>query len=340
MIREKKVQASAYIVRNNDTKILNRSTSGGFFYGICQYVITKGGIVFGAGFNDDLSVGHKSAKTLEECIQFLGSKYVQSSIRDVFSEVEMYLKNGKLVCFSGTPCQVSGLKSYLKIEYDNLISVDLVCHGILPEKMWKQYCAYQEREHNSSILSASFRSKKYGYQNSMMNLNFYDQSYFGSSRIDPYLKTFYSNIALRPSCYECKFKGVDRVSDFTIYDCWNAHSILGIKDDDAGYTNVIAHTDHAIAIMSSIQGIEKHLVELECIVPSTGGMITKSAKMNPNMTAFMKLYVEEGFEKAFSKYLPVTLKDRCIEFVKIRLRNIAGFRRISKLKRELARKNK
>lgn len=340
MVEMKDVQTKAYIVRNNDVKILNRSTSGGFFYGICEYVIAKGGIVFGAILDENLTVVHKSAKTLEECIQFLGSKYVQSSIRNVFSEVETYLQKGVLVCFSGTPCQVAGLKSYLRTEYNNLILVDLVCHGVLPDKLWKQYCTYQEKEHKRPISSASFRSKKYGYQNSMLNLNFEGQSYYGSSRIDPYLKTFYSNIALRPTCYECKFKGVDRVSDFTVYDCWNAHIILGIKDDDAGYSNVITHTDRSVAIMSSMNGIEKHLVDLESILPSNGGMVTKSAKMNPNTTAFKKLYVEEGFEKAFRMYLPITIKDKCIEFIKIRLRNISIFRRLSKLKRELERKSK
>lgn len=148
---------------------------------------------------------------------------MQSDLGDCFSEIKKHLMQETKVCFIGTPCQVYGLKSYLRKEYDNLVTVDLVCHGTPSPKLWKKYLDEQKDKYHSEIDDIVFRNKTYGYHSGTMRIRFKNQFvYYGSARVDPMLKSFFAEISSRPSCYQCHFKSVERCSDFTIYD-YNSH---------------------------------------------------------------------------------------------------------------------
>lgn len=327
--------SSAYIARNKELDIVKYSSSGGFFDALCKLVIQNGGVVVGAVYADDFSVHHKCAETIEDCKKFYGSKYVQSELDDIFYLVKKHLMNGKFVCFSGTPCQIAGLKQYLNKDYENLLLVDLVCHGVPSPMLWKKYLSMMETKYHSKVVRANFRSKKYGYQSSSMNLKFENSmDYYGSPRIDVLLKTFYSNIALRPCCYKCPFKGAERTSDITIYDCWHGASILGTRDDDLGYTSVLVRGDKGQKVIEQLAVyLMLYKESIERVVPINGGMMTACAKKHRNRDDFYIAVNNEGLEKAFDRFLPVSPKDMVVENVKAALSKTGFLHRISRTKK-------
>lgn len=331
---------ATYIVRNKAPRILMKSTSGGFFYGLCQYVCSQNGAVYGVVIDEELRVLHIRTDNIDDCEKFLGSKYVQSFTTNVYKSVKKDLDDGLLVCFSGTPCQVQGLYNYLnRKSYDNLILVDIVCHGIVSGDIWNSYLEYESKKNKAPVSDVQFRSKKYGYQNSVMKICAGTTEIYSTSRTNPYLKCFYSNIALRDSCYKCPAKTLKRVSDFTIFDCWNAHAILGKKDDDKGYTNVFIQSSRGAEIIEKLDSyMEIYKVKLEDIIPKSGGMILKSSSMNPNRSAFLNELCTNGFESAVTHYLYIHKKDYVIEKIKILTCRVGFFRRISKYKRKVLRK--
>jgi len=193
----------AVVLRTKDTETLFHSTSGGFFTPLANWIFEHNGVVVGAGFTDDFEVVHTFIdKDSRERVQALrGSKYVQSNLIDCFPTVKQYLEQGKLTCFSGTPCQVSGLKSFLKKEYNNLITVDVVCHGTPSPKLWNRYLEYMKNKYKSAIKELNFRKKTYGYHCGTMEVVFEaGRIYHGSARTDLMLKSFFSELASRPSC--------------------------------------------------------------------------------------------------------------------------------------------
>ena len=327
------------MVRCKDKKVLKRSTSGGFFYPMSKYVIKRGGVVYGVLIDEAFVIRHGRAQKTAECIRFLGSKYVQSRLDGIFRDVKGDLEEGRLVCFSGTPCQVHGLARYLGKQYDNLVLVDLVCHGVTSAKLWEMYTDYVQEKRGSALREVHFRSKKYGYNNSTMHLRFDDGDYYGTNRVDPYLKTFFSDIALRPSCHDCRFKTVKRVSDFTIFDGWNVGEAVG-NHDDLGYTNVIVQSEKAKEILKELEAdLEIYPGVLRHMIPKVGAMTLGSARVHPMREQFQELLRQEGFEAAVDRYLKITGMDFAIEKTKLMLRDSKIFRKIARKKREIVRKS-
>lgn len=306
----------AYIVRCQDNEILRNSSSGGFFTALCKFIISKNGVVFGAAFDEQWNVKHCFAETLEQCAAFQGSKYVQSNIKGIFHQVKEFLTAGRWVCFSGTPCQVEGLQNYLNKKYENLILVDFVCHGVPSASLWKEYLCV----HNiKNIKKINFRDKCFGYQLSGMSIDYTgNKKYFATARTDIMLKTFFSHIALRWSCYKCNFKGIKRCSDFTVYDAWHVENILGIKDDDKGYTNVIVRGNKAEIIINEIkEQLYFYPVFLQEIIPVHGGMLMHSAEKHKYRDDFYKSMNKIGIKNSVNKFLKIKPTDLIIEKIKI-----------------------
>ncbi|MFR7991436.1 MAG: Coenzyme F420 hydrogenase/dehydrogenase, beta subunit C-terminal domain [Lachnospiraceae bacterium] len=325
----------AFIVRNKNEEIVHTSSSGGFFAALCAYVIEKKGVVFGAGFGSDWEVRHCRANSIDECKSFQGSKYVQSNMEGVFPSIKKLLNEGVLVCFSGTPCQTEGLVNFLGEMYDNLILVDLVCHGVPSPKLWRLYLALMTKRYTSKIKDVNFRSKKYGYQSSAMSLKFENGTeYCGSARVDIMLKSFFSHISLRPICYSCPFKGERRVADFTIYDCWHAASILAIKDDDMGYTSVLVRNANALRIITALEKyLDIYEKPIAKILPINGGMLNKSATPNINRKHFYEEIDFVGLQNTFDKYLFVSKKDYAIEKIKAVISKTGILYRLARMKK-------
>lgn len=298
----------AYIVQSKDKNILRRSTSGGCFSLIAQWVIEQGGAVFGAAFDDDMEVCHIEAEDSECLKKFQGSKYVQSNIGDSYKEAKNELENGKYVCFSGTPCQIAGLKSYLNKDYSNLVTVDVVCHGVSSPKFWNKYKVYYENKYGAKIINASFRNKKYGYNRSSMQLDFSNGNSINRFTMDDYfLSAFFAEICSRPSCHNCAFKITNRNSDFTIFDCWNA-TAFSKQMTKEGATNLFVHTYTGRKIFESIKsGMIYEEIDYKKAVKSDGPMMVSSTVPNINRTDFFKDLNLLSICKLKEKYYPNSL---------------------------------
>lgn len=247
---------------------------------------------------------------------FRGSKYVQSDLGTCFKKIKEYLEQNRKVCFVGTTCQVNGLKNFLQKGYDNLVTVDLVCHGTPSPKLWEKYLDYQKGKYNSEIEEISFRNKTYGYHSGTMKIQFKNgKKYFGSARVDLMLKSFFSEISSRPSCYQCVFKTLKRCSDFTIYDCWHAADLIeNLKDDDKGYTNVIVQSNKGAKILELIkEDYEIYPANTQKAISSDGIMILNSAKPHLRRCEYYNDFDKEPLDEHIQKFIPITRKDILIE---------------------------
>ena len=222
-----------YASQSKDETLRLQSSSGGIFSLLAEYIIRKGGIVFGARFNEKMELVHEYTETINGLAPFRGSKYVQSKIGDSFKQVEYFLKQGRMVLFSGVPCQIAALKLYLQKEYDNLLTVDVICHGVPSEAVWRAYGKVIGAQ-----LPLSFRDKSTGWQQYSVQLNGTAHPY----RKDPYMRLFLSDVILRPSCYHCPAKGASRVSDLTLADFWGIQNVDPTMFDDKGTSLVLVHS--------------------------------------------------------------------------------------------------
>ena len=217
-----------YLAFHENNEILERSTSGGAFSAIAEVFCAKEYAIFGAAFDENLTVQHNNIIDRKELYKFSGSKYVQSVIGKSYSHAEAFLKNGKRVLFSGTPCQIAGLRSYLGKEYENLLCVDLICHGVPSPLVLKKYISFLENKRGKKIEYISFRDKsKHGWLIPCTRIDFVssERAEYHLTADDLYGKISLNNIALRESCYSCKFAKSKRVGDLTIGDFWGAETL-------------------------------------------------------------------------------------------------------------------
>lgn len=330
-----------YIVNNKDNKIRMQSTSGGAFSAISDYVINKDGIVYGACFDDDFNVLHVGVKTKEEIYRLRGSKYVQSDLGETFKEIKKHLEEGKMVCFSGTPCQVEGLRNYLRKDYENLITVDVVCRAVPSPKLYKNYLKYIQKEklNNEKITKVSFRDKeKYGYKYSTMTIKGETKEYRNGVETDPYLRAFFHNISDRPSCYNCQFRTIDRKSDFTIWDCFITENFEKSMDDNLGTTRVVIHTKKGEEIFNCIkdQFIYKQ-VEVEKLIADV-----KELKCDVEENKIRKQFFEDidkiSTKELFNRYFPNTLRVKLERLARKGLVHFPFYKRLKRVAKKIVKR--
>ncbi|MCC3348772.1 Coenzyme F420 hydrogenase/dehydrogenase, beta subunit C-terminal domain [Phocaeicola coprocola] len=324
----------SYVIQHKNNEIRRDSTSGGFFSAICDYVIAQNGYVFGAVYNEKMEVVHYGTNQKEEIKRFRGSKYVQSQIGNTYQETKSLLLKGYLVCFSGTPCQIAGLKNFLRKEYTNLITVDLVCRGNPSPLLLKKYLAYQEKYYNSKITKVKFRDKYYGYDFSTMTLEFQNEKiqYHYGMEGDPMLKFFFLDLCSKPACHQCKFKTIERVSDFTIFDCWNAKSFTK-KMDKKGATHVFIHSSKGHEVFEQLKSyFHYQKTDIQQAVRQDGCMILSSTTPSKNREQFFNDLNSLPFDKVQKKYFPLTLKRKLIIKLKPFLYYIGVFKFYMRLK--------
>ena len=254
VVKEKEFYPKAYIVQNKDDKVRFQSTSGGFFSLIAEEIIKLGGVVFGASYDKNFVVCHSYVTKVEDLSKFRNSKYVQSEVRNTYFETKMFLKNQRLVCYSGTPCQIAGLLNYLGEKYDNLVTIDLVCHSVPSPLIFKKYIEYQSKKYGIPD-TIVFRDKTLGYSFSTMAFykkNISKSFYREGSESDIWFRAFLGGFCDRDSCYNCTFQKWPRNSDFTIWDCFKVNKLNKNFDDNKGTTSAIAWTDKAQNIILSL----------------------------------------------------------------------------------------
>lgn len=300
---------AAFAVRAKEDEVRRESSSGGIFSLLAQSTLDKGGAVFGASLCSDMKVRHVCVERMEDIPLLRGSKYVQSEIGDSYKRAKDILSEGREVLFSGTPCQVGGLFSFLGRGYDNLLCVDIVCHGVPSPYAWEKYLEMREEKARATAVGASFRDKSAGWRDFSMRVDFSDgKSYVGSHRDDEYMKAFLSNLSLRPSCYNCRFKGVSRAADMTLADFWGVDKVLPEADDANGVSLVLAHSEKARRILDSISDVVTlHKAPVEDSLKYNRAA-TESVARPKRRDAFMKKLLSSSFDsslKAVTDPVPI-----------------------------------
>ena len=234
-------QPKVYAVKHKDEATRAASRSGGIFTALSDYILSSGGVVYGCVLTGEFDAAHIRADNTEERNRMRGSKYIQSKLGDTFKNVQADLDTRKNVLFSGTSCQVAGLKKYLGKEYDNLFCVDIVCHGVPSKKVWDAYLHWQEQKNHSKITSVDFRNKKdFGWHDHVETL-YFENGKFTNSRV--FKELFYGHTVLRPSCYECPYKSVMHPGDITIADYWGIEKAAPEFDDNKGVSLVLVNNE-------------------------------------------------------------------------------------------------
>ncbi len=230
-----------YAVKHKDSIIRSASRSGGVFTALSDVILADGGAIFGCVLKEDHLAYHIKAESVEKRDEMRGSKYIQSNVGDTFIEVKSELDSGRMVLFSGTSCQVDGLKCFLGKEYPNLLCVDIVCHGVPSPKVWLEYLKWQERRNKKSIVAVNFRNKaEFGWAAHVESLYTSDGSVINSS---VFRELFLRENILRPSCYECKYKSVFHPGDITIADYWGIDKACPGFNDNKGVSLVLVNSE-------------------------------------------------------------------------------------------------
>lgn len=238
--------------KNIETRL--NSSSGGIFTALAKRVIMDNGIVYGAMLNERLSAEYYAADSLEKLEGLRKSKYIQSNIsQEILNSVQGELQNRSKVLFCGLPCHVEAVKRHIKSDYDQLYTIDFVCHGVPYQKAWDRYVAFQESLHRSKIKAVDFRNKKESWRKYSIKLEFENGDIYCRQYMeDPYMQAFLYDLILRPGCYYCKCKGIERNSDITIGDFWGIENIFPEIDDDKGTSVIITHSKKGEMLLHSV----------------------------------------------------------------------------------------
>ena len=299
--------AAAYAAIDLNEPARLNSTSGGVFSALCQWIFDQGGAVFGAAYADDFSVEHRCVQSVDELPALRTAKYAQSRIGDSFREVKRLLADGRYVLFSGTPCQVGGLRAFLGEDHERLVLVDLVCHGVPSPAVWSRYIDYRSKTDVSGAAPAAInlRSKETGWPGYSVRFDYENGMHYSvRNSEDPFIRCFVGNLCLRPSCYDCQFKGTSRSSDFTLGDYWGVWSQLPEYNDGKGTSIVLVHSPKGCMIWSEIEArIKSQEVDIAHCMDENVSAI-QSAKMPDMRNPFMQRYLEEDFSTLIEEFLP------------------------------------
>lgn len=293
---------SAYAAVNLDNETRDKSSSGGIFSLLAMYVLDKQGIVFGAALDDDLQVKHMAICSPDELYKFQGSKYVQSDLRGIYKQVKTYLQQEKYVLFSGTPCQIEGLRLFLQRDYPNLFLVDIICHGVPSPLVWREYLKYIRKAYQKQIKNIHFRDKKDGWLKFCTLIQFTDDTikYIERNK-DCFMKAFLTNISLRPSCSTCLFKTKARNSDITLADFWGIEQVLPAMHDDRGTSLLVIHSEKGQRLLHAIEKKCRYQsVNLDAAVECNSAMI-HSVAAHPKRNIFFSLLGNFPFDKLVNK---------------------------------------
>ena len=298
-LKEENVAYAAYM---KNEEIRKQSSSGGIFTLLAEYIIKQNGVVFGAQFDESFKVIHSDVDNIHDLGKFRGSKYVQSDILESYKKVRKLLNENRKVLFTGTPCQIEGLKSFLKQEYENLYTQDIICHGVPSPLVWEKYKEFRKNIDGESPIKIAFRNKDTGWK--LFNMKFdYDKfSYFQNQRNDLFMQAFLKNTCLRDSCYSCAFKNEDKVSDITLGDYWGIQNVHPEMDDDKGISAIIINSSKGQELFEAIkQDLVWKETEYENIKKYNSALI-KSAKKDLNRKKFFENLNKIPFDELVKKY--------------------------------------
>lgn len=318
-----------YAAKNKNISERYHSTSGGIFPILAKYVLSQGGIVAGAAYDDHFVVRHIFIESTEQIHLLQGAKYSQSRIGDSFAEIRKLLQSGRIVLFSGTPCQCSGLMNYLGENYKNLIMADLICHGVPSPKVWQAYIDYRSNKENNGIRpkEINMRSKtsgwsRYGYSTEFDYGNGHITRAHNSQ--DLFMKIFVGNLCLRDSCSNCVAKGIERCSDFTLGDYWGVWNQHPEIDDDKGVSIVFVHTKKGKKIFETLRAQMEYIeVDVDSAYKENPSLVA-SSKAHDKRAEFFKRVNKDIFEELVDEYFPLrkTKKSEVFQRLKGKLKRL------------------
>lgn len=280
-----------YGMRCTDKVLLHKGSSGSIFSLLAKYVIQNHGIVFAAGFDKNNKVIHKECADLNELENLQRSKYVQSELNDCFKRIKNYLNKDNKILFVGTPCQVSGLISYLRKPCQNLLTIDFVCHGVPSPGVWEEYL----KTIGDNISDINFRDKLTGWPSYSFSYVLKGRKYAELASNNTYMKGFLHDLYLRPSCYNCKFKSFSSGSDITLSDFWGVWKIYPRWNDGNGAGVVSLNTKKGFEFIANISpsSYEKVTVSFNDVYVRYNGSAIKATKMNNKRILFFNRFKKE-----------------------------------------------
>ena len=309
-------KTTAWAAINLTDKIRLNSSSGGVFTLIAEKIIDDlGGVVFGAAFSEDFrTVRHIWVDNTDDLKMLRGSKYVQSRIDDAYQQAKKFLDSGRKVLFTGTPCQIGGLYSYLRKPYDNLYTQDIICHGVPSPMVWKKYVEEREQKASSKTQQMSFRYKKYGWKSYAILFEFANNTAY--ERIinrDPFMKAFLSNVCLRPSCYECTFKSTIRQSDITLADFWGVWNVFPDMYDDRGTSAILIHSSKGQELLDAVNSNMKSVSVGVETVKKYNPAVDSSVVLTKNRRVFFNTIKEYRLDISVKKVCGTSLINRIVK---------------------------
>ena len=300
-------ESQVYLLRHKDDEVVKHSSSGGAFTAIVQAYYDKNCIIFGAAYEENLKVVHNYIKDIKELRKFRKSKYVQSNVKDTYSEVKKFLLDRKKVIYSGTPCQIAGLKNYLAKDYENLLCIDLICHGVPSQKVFDKYIEFLEKKYGCEIKEISFRerTKKNDKWNSRnIAILFNDgKKIIEDSITNRYLLGYHGRLFFRKSCGTCKFASIKRNSDITIADCWGIEKLFKDVDVHEGQSLVIINTEKGKKFFEKVkinQNVTPLSIEFAIL---SNAQFSSPTKFHKNRAMFYDNIDKIQFDKLISKCL-------------------------------------
>lgn len=294
-----------YVCYNRDKEVRAKSSSGGIFTLLATEIINRGGVVFGAAFNDDFSLSHQYIKNINELDKLRTSKYFQSNIGDTYKKAKEFLDADRYVLFTGTPCQIEGLLSFLGKKYEKLYTQDIVCHGVPSPKVWKKYMEYRYKVDKQNPKKINFRDKKQeGWRLFSLCFNYGETEYAKNQREDLFMRAFLKDVCLRDSCYKCSFRKKNRLSDITLADCWGIENIRPELDDDKGTSLILVNSEKGKELYKTIENsIVSFQTTMDKAIESNPAII-KSPGENKYRDKFFYGLDNEKFDKLVIRCTP------------------------------------
>lgn len=317
---------NTYAAISNNVDIRLKSSSGGVFTLLSEYIFSQNGVAYGVAMSEECrSAVFLRANDISELAPICGSKYLQAKVGDTFNRVKADLEAGTPVLFTGVGCQINGLKTFLGKDYENLYCVDVLCHGVPSPALWRKYVDNFEKKNGRKLISVNFRCKHNGWANyRMKRIDSDNQESYSPMRKDPYMQMFLRDYCLRPSCYECHAK-IKKRSDMTIADFWGIESVAPEMNDGKGTSLVLVRTEKGRQLFCSIKdrldfkevsyedGVKENPVEYKSVErPSERDTFFG----NMNKMSFEKLrnkYIKEPFWKKVGRKVILIIKNQHIQ---------------------------
>lgn len=305
MLHPESERSAKFVIgaKHQDAAVRKESSSGGAFSLLAEAIIAEGGVVVGCAMDRDLQAVHIICETQEDLIRLRSSKYVQSNMDGIFSQVRKQLCDGRKILFSGTPCQVAGLRRFLIKPYDNLYCVDVLCHGVPSPKLFREYKEMMEQRYGSKAHFVSFRSKKKEWKRLHIVLQFENgKEYFKSATFDPYMQLFLSNKSQRNACFHCPFTTTHRQGDISLGDFWGIGRSHPELDDDKGISMILVNSDKGVEmydmIKHQITGFDGNLDQA-----ITGNkVLVENISGEEKRDLFYATYVAESLQASFNHH--------------------------------------